>query len=449
MMLNLSWATPANTHLFLTIVAVVWYCFIIFFTLMGVAISRTRYTRKPVPQSSQRPADLAPPVSILRPLKGVDNNLRDNLESTFTQNYPRFEIVFSVVDGTDPAVHVVRELMERYPHVEAKLLISDRVVDSNPKINNLIQSYETAKHDILWICDSNVYVDRDTLGRSVDKLCQPGVGVVHHLPLAILPESYGAEVEQVFLNTNHAKMYLAINFVAVASCVMGKSNLYRRSVLNRAGGLAAFGKYMAEDNLIAEAIWKQGLRHEMTCDTACQSLGAMSPEDYWLRRSRWVRVRKYIVTAATIVEPFTESIVCGLIGSYGFSRLLDHRSLISSFFTHDLLVRVRLHPLHHFSRSAISPEKTYANVEVRASVDHTRGGGVATLSIRDDGYKDQVAEHILPDSVRRDGSSMGGRLGKAFRGQVWDEDETSCRANFRVDGWWGRRPGAIGRGPGG
>lgn len=195
----------------------------------------------------------------------------------------------------------------------------------------MIPSYETAKHDILWICDSNVYVDRDTLGRSVDKLCQPGVGVVHHLPLAILPESYGAEVEQVFLNTNHAKMYLAINFVAVASCVMGKSNLYRRSDLNRAGGLAAFGKYMAEDNLIAEAIWKQGLRHEMTCDTACQSLGAMSPEDYWLRRSRWVRVRKYIVTAATIVEPFTESIVCGLIGSYGFSRLLDHRSLTGSF----------------------------------------------------------------------------------------------------------------------
>lgn len=88
-------------------------------------ISRTRYTRKPLPQSSQRPADLAPPVSILRPLKGVDNNLRDNLESTFTQNYPRFEIVFSVVDGTDPAVHVVRELMERYPHVEAKLLVSE------------------------------------------------------------------------------------------------------------------------------------------------------------------------------------------------------------------------------------------------------------------------------------------------------------------------------------
>ncbi|RUS33954.1 glycosyltransferase family 21 protein [Jimgerdemannia flammicorona] len=300
--------------------------------------SRARYTRKPAPQSSQLPVDQAPPVSILRPLKGVDNNLRDNLESTFTQNYPRFEIVFSVTSETDPAVYIVRELMEKYPDVEARLITEERIVGSNPKINNLIRSYETAKHDILWICDSNVYVDRGTLGRSVDKLSKPGVGVVHHLPLAILPESYGAEVEQVFLNTNHAKMYLAINFVAVASCVMGKSNLYRRSDLDRAGGLAAFGKYMAEDNLIAEAIWKQGLRHEMTCDTACQSLGTMSPEDYWLRRSRWVRVRKYVVTAATIVEPFTESIVCGLIGAYGFSRLLGQRSLTGWFMLAHTLV---------------------------------------------------------------------------------------------------------------
>jgi ceramide glucosyltransferase len=186
----------------------------------------------------------------------------------------------------------------------------------------MVESYKTAKYDIIWVLDSNVHVDKDTLGRSVDQLLKPGIGLVHHLPIAIAPANYAAEIEQIFLDTNHAKMYLAINGVGIASCVMGKSNLYRRSDLDRVGGLEKFGKYMAEDNIIGEALWHQGLRHSMSADTACQALGSISIKGYCGRRARWVRLRKYIVTAATLVEPITESIVCGLMGAFGFKQVL-------------------------------------------------------------------------------------------------------------------------------
>lgn len=186
----------------------------------------------------------------------------------------------------------------------------------------MVESYRSAKYDIIWVLDSNVHVDEDTLGRSVDQLLKPGIGLVHHLPIAVAPANCSAEIEQVFLDTNHAKMYLAINGVGIASCVMGKSNLYRRSDLDRVGGLEKFGKYMAEDNIIGEALWHQGLRHSMSADTACQALGSISIRGYCGRRARWVRLRKYIVTAATLVEPITESIVCGLMGAYGFQQVL-------------------------------------------------------------------------------------------------------------------------------
>lgn len=185
----------------------------------------------------------------------------------------------------------------------------------------MIESYRTAKYDIIWILDSNVHVDKDTLGRSVDQLLLPGIGLVHHLPVATQPENYASEIEQIFLDTNHAKMYLAINGVGIASCVMGKSNLYRRSDLDRVGGLEKFGKYMAEDNIIGEALWHLGLRHRMSADLACQALGPMSLSGYCARRARWVRLRKYIVTAATLIEPITESIVCGCMGALGFHYL--------------------------------------------------------------------------------------------------------------------------------
>ncbi|KAI8138156.1 glucosylceramide synthase [Fennellomyces sp. T-0311] len=293
-----------------------WHAFMIGLSLLGQYVGQTRYTRKPSPQSSKLGQE-APGVSILRPLKGVDLELADNLRSSFEQRYPKFEIIFSVADHDDAAVPVVQQLMSEYRDVECRLIIGDRQVGINPKVNNMVKSYESAKYDIIWILDSNVHVDRETLGRSVDELMEPGIGLVHHLPVAMQPSSFAAEVEHLFLDTNHAKMYLAINQVGVASCVMGKSNLYRRSDLDRAGGLGAFAQFMAEDNIVGEALWHQGLRHRMSADTACQVLGRITPLEYCRRRARWVRLRKYIVTAATLTEPFTESIVCILMGATG------------------------------------------------------------------------------------------------------------------------------------
>ncbi|KAF9584157.1 hypothetical protein BGW38_007386 [Lunasporangiospora selenospora] len=251
----------------------------------------------------------------------------ENLASSFCQDYPRFEIIFSVAQPNDPAIAVVQELMKQYPNVDARLITGEKVVGINPKINNMIRPYEEAKYDIVWICDSNVYVDPGCMGRSVDKMLKPGVGLVHHLPFGVRPLTLGSELELMFLDSVHAKMYLFINWTGLASCVVGKSNLYRRSDLDKVGGLAAFGKYMAEDNLVATAIFNMGYKHEMTSDLAYQTLGSMSPSDYFMRRARWTRIRKYTVTSATILEPFIEMIGCGLIASYGFNLLWQIHAL--------------------------------------------------------------------------------------------------------------------------
>ncbi|KAL7751074.1 Ceramide glucosyltransferase [Sorochytrium milnesiophthora] len=322
----------------------VWWFFIAFVSWAGALVSFARYRRfqaaqlrvhaakrQGVKPSDDDQATLLPDiryydpavgVTILRPLKGVDCSLLTNLESSFLQSHRNVEIIFSVADDDDPAIDVVHQLLAKYPDVDAKLLIGERIVGNNPKINNLINSYEQARHDIIWICDSNVSVEPDCLKRSVSKLCKPGVGLVHHLPVAVDPQSFGSALEQVYFNGNHAKMYLGINFIGPSSCVIGKSNLFRRSDLERCGGLEFFGRYLAEDNTVGQALWDEGLKHEMTCDIARQSVGAMTVKDYFLRKMRWGRIRKYYVPLGAAIEPFAESIMCGIIGSYGFSRLL-------------------------------------------------------------------------------------------------------------------------------
>ncbi|RPD82353.1 glycosyltransferase family 21 protein [Lentinus tigrinus ALCF2SS1-7] len=332
--------------------SVVWYISLWTIGMIGCVAARKRYRLRPRSPLASAPASSVPGVSIIRPLKGLDTNLYENLESTFMQEYANFELWFCVDDEDDQALPIVRDLMAKYPNVNARIAIRNGLtVGVNPKVNNLMTAYRQAAHDILWVLDSNVMVDVGTLARSVDILSPPStahppkhrIGVVHHVPFAYVSKpSLGSYVEQAFLNTNHAKMYIAINTVAVESCVVGKSCLYRKSDLERVDGsfrpianaenggqqpgergLEAFGRFLAEDNMIAGALWHElGLRHDLSCDVAHNAIGDMTLMDYIARRIRWIRVRKRMVFAATMVEPFTESILAGCLASLGLNYLL-------------------------------------------------------------------------------------------------------------------------------
>ncbi|KAH8119952.1 glycosyl transferase family 21-domain-containing protein [Phellopilus nigrolimitatus] len=347
----------------LAVIALVWYCILWTISILGCLTGRKHLRLRPRSPLSSAPKENVPGVSVLRPLKGLDTNLFENLESTFTQEYSNFEILLSVADADDQALSVVRSLLEKYPQVDAKVVIGEEVVGVNPKVNNLIPAYKQAKNDILWILDSNVLVTPGTLARSVDSLVGPPasaeksksnkhrIGLVHHVPFAFVSEqAFGSRIEEAFLNTNHAKMYLAINRVAIESCVVGKSCMYRRSDLERVTGdlkpeqhaapdvisnsgaplpvdgrergLAAFGRFLAEDNMIASALWHElGLRHALGCDVAGNAVGNMPISAYVQRRVRWIRVRKHMVAVATLVEPFTECVMLSIIAAWAAHRL--------------------------------------------------------------------------------------------------------------------------------
>jgi ceramide glucosyltransferase len=252
------------------------------------------------------------------------------LISALEQDYEKFEIIFCVASPADAAIAVAQELIEKYPKVDAKLLIGEDRYGPNPKINNLAKGYMAAKYDIVWVLDSNVWVSPGALRRSVEEFRRnPKIKIVHHLPMvmAICNDSsnWGARLDEMFMLTAHSKFYTAINQLAVAACVMGKSNLYRRSTLDAAvnkgfgEGIRDFALYIAEDNMIADAIWRAGGRSAMTSDTVVQPQRNVSYRGYVSRRVRWLRVRRYMVFFATLIEPTTESIVCGIMGSFALS----------------------------------------------------------------------------------------------------------------------------------
>ncbi|KAK9459027.1 glycosyl transferase family 21-domain-containing protein [Lipomyces oligophaga] len=308
-------------------------------------VAETKQLKKQATMTSRTANSLAkksfPGVSILRPLKGVDLELRACLASAFEQDYPAFELLLCVDDPADPAIPIVKSLMQQYAHIPVRLFVGAEDAGVNPKVNNLIKAYEAAAYDIVWILDSNCWVVPSTLKTSIATFERDRrIELVHHLPLcvAVEPRGWGARLDEMFLSTAHAKFYVAINTVAVASCIMGKSNLFRKSTLDAIdpSGLRPYSKYIAEDQTIGEAIWHHGGLHAMASEAVIQPVGANILADYFFRRMRWLRVRKYIVTAATLVEPMTESLFCGAMGTFAASVLIGSNPF-AFFITHMII----------------------------------------------------------------------------------------------------------------
>lgn len=333
-------------------------------------------------------------VTIIRPIKGIDPELFDCLKSSFDQDYPldNLQILFCIQDPLDQAIPLIKDLISMYPHIDSKIILSSSLehYGPNPKVNNLVKGFINAKNDILWIMDSNVYASPLTLKNSIITLNENlnngkklsstrPVRLVHHVPLALSfgyadsISSLGSRLDEMFLLTSHSKFYISLNKLSIGACVNGKSNLYRRSDLDKSVDLIKlkkssffsdpnvindsveisnkgkghsiefFSRYIGEDNMIAISLWDNlYCRTGQTSDLVVQPLSGFdnTVKDYINRRVRWLRVRKYMVMMATLIEPTTESIVCGLIGNFAIAHIFTNKSFLPYTFLFHMLIWV-------------------------------------------------------------------------------------------------------------
>uniref|UniRef100_A0A3Q1FB69 ceramide glucosyltransferase n=1 Tax=Acanthochromis polyacanthus TaxID=80966 RepID=A0A3Q1FB69_9TELE len=249
-------------------------------------------------------------VSLLKPLKGVDPNLISNLETFFTLDYPKYEILLCVQDQDDPAVDVCKKLLGKYPNVDARLFIGGKKVGINPKINNLMPGYEAAKYGLVWICDSGIRVKPDTLTDLTNQMTEK-VGLVHGLPYVADRQGFAATLEQVYFGTSHPRSYISANVTGI-KCVTGMSCLMRKDVLDQAGGLVAFAQYIAEDYFMAKAIADRGWKFSMATQVALQNSGSYSIGQFQSRMIRWTKLRINMLPG-TVLEPVSECFLASLI----------------------------------------------------------------------------------------------------------------------------------------
>ena len=255
------------------------------FASLAVTALSARATRRPVPA-----LDRAPPVTLLRPACGIENNIWATLESSFRLDYRNYEIVFCVADADDPVIAVINSLMSENRHVCARLLIADDRISINPKLNNLVKGWADARHDWVIMTDSNVLLPGDYIqylmsfwDAETGLVCSPAVGGA--------PTNLWAELECAFLNEHEARWQISADMIGIGFA-QGKTMLWRKDVLDRSGGIAALASEPAEDAASTKIVRQADLKVRLIPGPFVQPLGDRSLRDVWDRQVRWARLRR-------------------------------------------------------------------------------------------------------------------------------------------------------------
>lgn len=225
----------------------------------------------------------APPVTILKPLKGLDAHLYENLRSFCQQDYPSFELVFGVADADDPAIAIVRRLCRDFPHLGIALEINGRLHGTNHKVSNLVNAYAKARHGVIVVADSDIRVPRDYLRRVVAPLRDETIGLVTCPYRAVVARHNLATVfEALFLNTDFLHQIMVARKIEKPSYAFGASMVIRRATLEAVGGFVGLADLLADDYHLGHRVAGSGQRVWLS-DCMVETVLAVDSWKHWYR----------------------------------------------------------------------------------------------------------------------------------------------------------------------
>ncbi len=265
-----------------------------------------------------------PRISILKPLKGLDDGLEENLASFAALRGVDYEVVLSVADAADPAIDVVDRVRARHPDAPFVLVVGGvpegRI--GNPKVERLVAAARVARGDLFLVSDSNVRVTPDAVADTVALFDDPSVGCVSNLFVGSGARDLGAVVESLHLLT----FVVPGNVLAAwrgIPCVVGKSMALPRSVHDAIGGFAAFGDVLAEDQAIGLAVREAGFRVILSPVVVENVVERRTLKRALERQVRWGKIRfafsKGLFAGEVLMNPLPLALLAELVALAGSS----------------------------------------------------------------------------------------------------------------------------------
>lgn len=281
-------------------------CAAVGLVVFGLGIVATiRHTSRP---PFRVPGEALPPVTLLKPIKGAEEGLEENLRSFYAQDYAGpFEVVFATTDADDPAIAVARAVAAEFPRVPTRFVLSDPDFGLNPKVANLQGALRAARHDLVLQSDANVRARPDYLTRVVCELLAEEGHLLSSMIVGVGEKSLGATLHNLQLSAFIAPgCCFALRYFGIA-CVIGKSMLFRKSDLAEVGGLELVRDILAEDYVLGRAFQKAG-KKVLLSTTTVENVNVQASVDHFIsRHARWLKMRAAIHIPGFVVDLIANS----------------------------------------------------------------------------------------------------------------------------------------------
>lgn len=223
-------------------------------------VAAARFARNTSPPTG----DFLPPISILKPVRGLDRETYKNYASFCLQDYPDLEILFCVADAEDPAVPIIQKIIADFPDVPVRMLVGSEPLGVSDKVNKLCRLVREARHEIVLVCDSDVRVEPDFLGKIVPSFRKPGAGGVTCLYKGLTDGLIASDLEALGNSTDFAPGVLVAWLIGDIDFMLGAVMATTKQQIAAIGGFEALVNYLSDDYELGNRIVKAGRRVELS-----------------------------------------------------------------------------------------------------------------------------------------------------------------------------------------
>jgi len=274
------------------------------------AVAARRFAARP----ELAPANL-PPVTILKPLRGVEPELYAHLAGFCRQDYPQpVQIVFGVADAADPAVAVVHRLIADFPACDIALVVNARRHGANAKVSNLINMRSAARHEILVVSDSDIAVAPDYLRQVIGPLARPGVGLVTCLYRGVAGAGLWSQLSAMAIDYHFLPNVLAGLSLGMAAPCFGSTIALSAATLKAIGGFEAVADQLADDYALGDLVRRAGLAVVIPHLTVTHVCTEPTARDLIRHELRWARTIRSLDPAGFAGLAITHALPLALLG---------------------------------------------------------------------------------------------------------------------------------------
>lgn len=255
-----------------------------------------------------------PPVTIFKPVHGMEERLEENLASFFQQDYPDYEVVIGARSEDDPAILLAKGLQQRYPGVKSRIVIAGPPEWPNAKVFALDKMIALSRSDFFVISDSDVRVGRDFLRNVIPPLFDRKLGLVSCLYQGDPASDFWSFLEALGMSVEMPSGVVVADMLEGIRFALGPAVALRRDALEAIGGIRSTADYYSDDYVLGNKIWVAGykvifshyfIHHVLTPRSFLRTLG---DQLRWMKSTRHSRPWGHIGTGLTFAMPF------GLLG---------------------------------------------------------------------------------------------------------------------------------------